>query len=252
MPQLEIHGPAGRLEALLDAPAAARTVGADGLLETGHAIGVRAAVVFAHPHTEYGGTMHTKVVYQAAKALSRIGCAVLRFNFRGAGASEGHFTNGPGEIEDFRSALDANRSQEFFRGVTYDLTGESVSLSASPRGDLSLSMSGDFGDEVDYDNCRPGRVVRLAPGLSLKAGRHLRADLDDTYETLDVEGGRLFRAHLPQTRLAWQFNVRAMARAIVSYRGQNQFQSIADLLDVTAAQNQGQNSANGQNAGGPG
>ena len=50
--------------------------------------------------------MHTKVVYQAAKALSRIGCAVLRFNFRGAGASAGSFTNGPGEMDDFRAALD--------------------------------------------------------------------------------------------------------------------------------------------------
>ena len=38
----------------------------------------------------------------------------------------------------------------------------------------------------------------------------------------------------------------AIARAIVAYRGRNQFQSIADLLDVTAAQNQ-----NGSQAGGP-
>ena len=50
--------------------------------------GVRASA------SEYGGTMHTKVVYQAAKALSRIGCAVLRFNFRGVGASAGAFTTG--------------------------------------------------------------------------------------------------------------------------------------------------------------
>jgi alpha/beta superfamily hydrolase len=55
--------------------------------------------------------MHTKVVYQAAKALSRIGCAVLRFNFRGAGASDGSFTNGPGEMEDFRAALDVMREK---------------------------------------------------------------------------------------------------------------------------------------------
>ena len=102
----EIQGPAGRLEALLDEPPAARSVGDDGLVTAGHASGLRAAVVFAHPHTEYGGTMHTKVVYQAAKALSRIGCAVLRFNFRGAGASTGTFSNGPGEMEDFRAALD--------------------------------------------------------------------------------------------------------------------------------------------------
>ena len=35
--------------------------------------------------------MHTKAVYQGAKALTRIGCAVLRFNFRGVGASAGRF-----------------------------------------------------------------------------------------------------------------------------------------------------------------
>jgi uncharacterized protein len=87
----DLRGPAGRLEALLDTPEPAA---------------VRAAVVFAHPHPQYGGTMHTKTVYQSAKALARIGCAVLRFNFRGVGASEGTFDSGPGEQEDFRAALD--------------------------------------------------------------------------------------------------------------------------------------------------
>ena len=106
MPRLDVVGPAGALEALLDEPAAAGSIGPDGIANPGYEGGLRAAVVFAHPHTEYGGTMHTKVVYQAAKALSRIGCAVLRFNFRGAGASAGTFTNGPGEIQDFRAALD--------------------------------------------------------------------------------------------------------------------------------------------------
>jgi len=91
--------------ALIDEPAP-RGVSAEGLMTPGHGKGLRAAVVFAHPHTEHGGTMHTKVVYQASKALSRIGCAVLRFNFRGAGASPGSFTNGPGEMDDFRAALD--------------------------------------------------------------------------------------------------------------------------------------------------
>jgi uncharacterized protein len=50
--------------------------------------------------------MHTKVVYQGAKALARIGCAVLRFNFRGAGSSDGVFDGGAGEQDDFRAALD--------------------------------------------------------------------------------------------------------------------------------------------------
>jgi uncharacterized protein len=87
---LELTGSAGRLEALLDE-------GADP---------PRAAVVFAHPHPMHGGTMHTKTVFQGAKGLTRIGCAVLRFNFRGVGGSEGTFDQGEGEMDDFRIALD--------------------------------------------------------------------------------------------------------------------------------------------------
>jgi alpha/beta superfamily hydrolase len=66
----------------------------------------RAAVVFAHPLPTEGGTMHTKVVFQAAKALTRIGCAVLRFNFRGVGRSAGTWDDGRGEQDDYRAALD--------------------------------------------------------------------------------------------------------------------------------------------------
>jgi alpha/beta superfamily hydrolase len=101
----EIDGPAGRLEALLDEPAAARGVNAEGLVESGGQSGVRAAAVIAHPHPQYGGTMHTKAVYQTAKALARIGCAVLRFNFRGVGTSAGAFDHGEGERDDLRAAL---------------------------------------------------------------------------------------------------------------------------------------------------
>jgi len=104
-----IAGPAGRLEALVDEPdgCTASALGADEeAAREPSGIQARAAVVLAHPHPLYGGTMHTKVVFQAAKAFCRIGCAVLRFNFRGAGASEGTFDDGPGELADYRQALD--------------------------------------------------------------------------------------------------------------------------------------------------
>lgn len=86
----DLIGPAGHLEALLDEPKTAP----------------RAAVVFAHPLPTDGGTMHTKAVYQGAKGLARAGCAVLRFNFRGVGGSDGAFDRGDGEKADFRAALD--------------------------------------------------------------------------------------------------------------------------------------------------
>ena len=86
----DLSGPAGALEALIDLPS----------------IQPRAAAVFAHPHPQFGGTMHTKAVYQGTKGLVRAGCAVLRFNFRGVGRSAGQFDQGRGEMEDFAAALD--------------------------------------------------------------------------------------------------------------------------------------------------
>ena len=102
----EIPGPAGVLEALMEEPPLERGVNADGLVERGQADGLHAAVVIGHPHPQFGGTMHTKAVFQAAKAFSRMGCAVLRFNFRGVGTSAGRFDDGAGEMDDFRAALD--------------------------------------------------------------------------------------------------------------------------------------------------
>jgi uncharacterized protein len=85
----ETAGPTGPLEALLDRPQGEP----------------RAVAVFGHPHPLHGGTMHTKALYQAAKAMSRIGVAAFRFNFRGVGRSAGTFDSGAGEKDDFRAAL---------------------------------------------------------------------------------------------------------------------------------------------------
>ena len=86
---LFIPGPAGRLEALLN----------EGAADATH------AAIVCHPHPLYGGTMHNKVVYHAAKALNGFGWPVLRFNFRGAGLSDGEHDEGRGEADDVRAAL---------------------------------------------------------------------------------------------------------------------------------------------------
>ena len=83
-----IDGPAGRLEALLNAGSK----------------DAKYAALVTHPHPLYGGTMHNKVVYHAAKALSSFGFPVLRFNFRGAGLSQGKH-DGRLEVDDVRAAL---------------------------------------------------------------------------------------------------------------------------------------------------
>ncbi len=110
-----ISGPAGKLEALVDDPASLCTTANPNApsrpVEPVAVRGAVAAVVLAHPHPLYGGTMHTKAVYQVAKAFCRLGCAVVRFNFRGVGASDGTFDNGAGELDDFRAVADFARSR---------------------------------------------------------------------------------------------------------------------------------------------
>ncbi len=86
--QVELRGPAGRLEALHEAPEQPRF-----------------AALVCHPHPLFGGTMHTHAVYRLAKAVRGLGGAALRFNFRGVGLSAGRHDGGRGEREDARSGL---------------------------------------------------------------------------------------------------------------------------------------------------
>jgi alpha/beta superfamily hydrolase len=99
---IDLRGPAGRLEALLN---------------TGKEDAPYAAVV-SHPHPLFGGTLHNKVVYHAMKSFQSFGIPVLRFNFRGAGLSEGTHDNGYGEVGDLRAALDWMQ-QEYERPLLF-------------------------------------------------------------------------------------------------------------------------------------
>jgi alpha/beta superfamily hydrolase len=97
-----LRGPAGRLEALLNA----------GQPEAPY------AALVCHPHPLGGGTMHNKVVYHTAKAFQSLGLPVLRFNFRGTGLSEGEHDHGRGEQDDVRAALDWLQ-KEFSRPILF-------------------------------------------------------------------------------------------------------------------------------------
>ena len=138
----DLLGPVGRLEAVLntgthDAPYAA---------------------LIAHPHPVFGGTMHNKVVYHAMKAFSHFGLPVLRFNFRGAGLSEGTHDEGRGEVDDVRAALD------YLARLT----------------DLPILFAGfSFGSNVGFRACCGDPRVRGLVGLGLPvqaAGRNYTYD----------------------------------------------------------------------------
>jgi hypothetical protein len=87
---IRIPGPAGLLE---------------GLLQERETVPAAFAAVVCHPHPLYGGTLHNKVTHRLAAVLHELGGAVVRFNFRGVGESEGTYDAGIGELEDARAAM---------------------------------------------------------------------------------------------------------------------------------------------------
>ena len=87
-----LQGPVGVLEAILWTPVRSGTP--------------TLAALVCHPHPLFGGTLHNKVVYHAAKSLDALGIPVLRFNFRGAGLSAGEHDRGLGERGDVQAAVD--------------------------------------------------------------------------------------------------------------------------------------------------
>jgi uncharacterized protein len=87
--KITLQGEAGDIEALRDAPEGAS----------------RGVAIVAHPHPLFGGTMDNKVVQTLARALVQCGWTVVRFNFRGVGASAGQHDAGAGELRDFLSVV---------------------------------------------------------------------------------------------------------------------------------------------------
>jgi len=81
-----LRGPAGQLECVADVPSAAEEC--------------RGTIVICHPHTLHGGTMHNKVVTIMERSMRELGLRTIRFNFRGAGNSEGVHDEGYGETDD--------------------------------------------------------------------------------------------------------------------------------------------------------
>jgi hypothetical protein len=177
----EIPGPAGALEILVEMPDAAP----------------RAAVVFAHPLPTHGGTMHTKVVYQAAKALARIGCAVLRFNFRGVGLSAGTWDEGRGEMDDFKAAVDFMAAQHpgldiWAGGFSF---GSYIATTVGADDDRVCALIAIAPPVHNYEfasvklSAKPKFIVHGERDelISLKAVRHFYAQLPEPKEMIEID-----------------------------------------------------------------
>ncbi len=193
-----IDGPAGRLEALLNAGAPDATY----------------AGLVCHPHPLGGGTMHNKVVFHAMKALNSFGFPVLRFNFRGTGLSAGQHDEGRGEIADVQAAL-AWLKREFplpiiFAGFSF---GSATGLRAAcPDPDVKALIS--IGTPVEAEGrlysfsflreCRKPKL--FVSGDRDQYGPHdaleeVVAQAAEPKELVFVPGDHFFAGHLTEMRM---------------------------------------------------
>jgi uncharacterized protein len=208
---LFLDGPAGRLEALLNA---------------GTDTATHAALV-CHPHPLFGGTLHNKVVFHTMKALNGFGFPVLRFNFRGTGLSEGEHDHGRGEVEDVRAALDW-LDREFhlpliFAGFSF---GAAVGLQAACPDDrvkavIGMGLPVTVIDERTYDfsflhQCSKPKLFvsgtrdQFGPKPQLE---HLVEQLPQPRKLVRIESGdHFFEGRLRELRTAIEDWVRAECR----------------------------------------
>ena len=123
--QLDIAGPAGKIESILEYPGAGEILG---------------AAVVCHPHPQHGGTMHNKVAHTLARSFVRSGFAVLRFNFRGTEGSEGEYDEGAGELDDALAAINWMRDKQ--PDVPMWLAGFSFGAAISVRAAVASPVDG--------------------------------------------------------------------------------------------------------------
>jgi len=110
--RLLLDGAAGKIECVIDLPAAGAGRGGDCDAARGSDYAAaRGVALIAHPHPLFGGSLDNKVAHAMAKTFVELGYVALRPNFRGVGASTGEHDEGQGEADDLLAVLDYARTR---------------------------------------------------------------------------------------------------------------------------------------------
>jgi len=105
-------------------------------------------VVLCHPHPLDGGTMNVPLLQTVTGSLRAAGIHVLRFNFRGVGASEGAWGKGTAETRDVAAAVEA--ADLAFPDHRIGIAGWSFGATTSLRWQI------DSGSELPWVGIAPG------------------------------------------------------------------------------------------------
>ena len=196
--KIQLTGPVGTIEALMDAP------------EVAEGKSPRGVAVIAHPHPLFGGSMDNKVVQTLARAFVLCGWRAVRFNFRGVGASQGVYDEGRGELTDLLAVV----AQLATEGPLA-LAGFSFGAFVTCHAVAALESQRDIAHVVLVGTAASRFQVVPVPGTLHERTLVLHGEMDDTVPLIDVlnwarpqslpvmvipGGGHFFHGQLPLLR----------------------------------------------------
>jgi alpha/beta superfamily hydrolase len=175
----DVTGPAGRLEARLD-------------------LNTESPVAIAVIAPEHGGSMQSRVLHNVTLGLLRLDCAVVRFNYRGTGTSDGEPTTGDGELEDYLAVLKAANAR--FPTTPLWTVGYSfgsylaLGVGARTRSVALMLGIGLLVEDYDYDlvgeAAKPTFIIHgeADERCALNAVRRFYATLSEPRELIVIDG----------------------------------------------------------------
>lgn len=145
-------------------------------------------------------------------------------NYRNARDQEGGFLEEGAELyfefqgtKTSRMYLEYEYLKESYNGIIYKLNTGNANLNFRPFADLYLYMNTRFGDRIDYSNSRLGKRFSLNSGFIYNLGRHIKLDINHTYENMKVNEKKLYKANITQSSLSFHLNTKIFLRGIIQY-----------------------------------
>lgn len=165
----------------------------------------RGVVVVCHPHPQAGGTMDAPLLLALRDTLVADGLAVLRFNFRGIGSSEGSPGDGTAEVADALGAVAFARQR--FGGLPLALLGWSFGAAVAVR--------------IAHEVAELAALVAIAPPVTGRAGYSM--GLPETFQAnfpVLIVAGANDTTTDPEAQRAW---AAANGARFVALKGANHF-----------------------------
>ena len=140
--------------------------------------------------------------------------------------------NADGPLQSF-IFLSYFQREHFYNGKYFDENKINFFGQMKPMAGMEIGLDFNYGDTIDFDNTRPGRILSIGPLINMQIGKHFQVNLKHNFQEMNVQGRRLYTTNLSDLRFTYQFGIRSFLRAIIQYSDTKRDPSLY-IFDVDA------------------